>query len=128
VVRPEIPSTVTTWNSFKGMRMGSIRIESGVEAVCLVLDGSFTVEGASEFKELLLSAIGEGNPVELECSAMTETDITFWQLVRAAQIWARTIGSNVSIRCPLPQETQDMLEGAGLEKLFERRQEVLGNR
>jgi anti-anti-sigma regulatory factor len=116
------------WNSFKEKKMGSIRIERGKDEVCLSLEGRFTVEGAVDCKEALLNALAEGKPVHLECSAVTETDITFWQLVRAAQVWARTIGSKVSLARPLPQEMQNMLEGAGLERFFEDSQEELGNR
>jgi hypothetical protein len=49
------------------------------------LEGSWTVERAGELKDLLSQAVSSGEGVEVDFSAVEDADLSFYQLLHAAQ-------------------------------------------
>jgi len=75
----------------------------GENGVVLAMKGDFTVAVARELREALSSAFDEKGGVVLDVAGVEDADITFLQLLIAADAFAREQGRRLSLTGPLPE-------------------------
>ncbi len=76
--------------------------------------GSQTIREAAEMHADLRAALLHG-AVLLDCSAVTETDLTFVQLILAARRGAVAAGHSFAVREPIPAALADVLRRGGFQ-------------
>lgn len=75
----------------------------GKTGVILSMKGDCTVAGARELREALSSVLDEAAGVVLDVKGVGEADITFLQLLLAADAYAREQGRLLSLTGPIPE-------------------------
>ena len=68
--------------------------------VGLVFSGPATIRQAEQLAARLLQALAEADRIEIDCSAVTEIDITFIQLILSAGLSAANAGKALLLSAP----------------------------
>jgi hypothetical protein len=76
-------------------------------------EGPLTIACADAIRVSLLDILRDGGPVEIDCSAATEVDVTFVQLLLAARGSAALRGFPVALAAPASGALLDVLKRAG---------------
>lgn len=79
-------------------------------------EGDLTIARAASLRETLLEALESARDVKLDCSAATNVDVTFLQLLVAAQRTAAARGVNLSIIAPEDGALAQALPRAGMSQ------------
>ncbi len=72
-------------------------MDTATDMRTVVLSGPRTVRYAEETRTLLLEALQGSSPVALDCSAVSEADLSFVQLLLAARRSAQLSGNVVTL-------------------------------
>ena len=80
----------------------------------LVLDGALTLRNVDTIRENLLETVQQHQALEIDCSAATEIDLSFVQLVLAARASALSAGKMVALAHPASGMLRDVLQRGGL--------------
>lgn len=81
--------------------------------ICIEWVGEMVLARAEEVRDQLLTALTEGQPVQLDCSKITEADISFIQLLLAARSSAIRRSVPFSLKLPLSHPLQVALRRGG---------------
>ena len=73
---------------------------TGTPTVVIGFSGAATIRHAEEFAERLKQALDSADRVEVDCTGVTEVDITFMQLLLSACKSAGARGQTVSLSTP----------------------------
>jgi ABC-type transporter Mla MlaB component len=79
-----------------------------------VLDGALTLRTVEAIREDLLEMMQHHQALEIDCSAATEIDLSFVQLVLAARAAALSLGKTVALAHPASGMLRDVLQRGGL--------------
>lgn len=82
--------------------------------VVLGFSGALTIREAEEVYARLRDALLSSERIEIDCSGVTEADITFIQLVLAARISAAAAAKTLTLTGPAQGVLRDALDVAGL--------------
>ncbi len=80
----------------------------------ITLTGPLTIGTAALLREQLLEPLTEGLGLRVDCSAATEADITFVQLLVAASRSAAERNLPFALSTPLPEAVADVLARSGV--------------
>ena len=80
----------------------------------LSFQGRLTVDRAFEMKKMFQDAIARGSPIEVDVDGASEIDITFFQLLFAADRAARAAGLPLTLSPRHPPVMRKALAEAGL--------------
>jgi anti-anti-sigma regulatory factor len=87
------------------------------EALSLIhLQGDVNISCATEFKKILLAALGRGNDIHVDVRCVTEADVTVLQLLWAAEREAKGLGVGVKFLGPWPEDVGLALAATGFEE------------
>ena len=94
------------------------------DTVRLVLDGALTMRTIETVHATLREAIEPapgkpGAPISIDCSAATETDLTFVQLLVAARISTRLLGTTIGLTARPEGALLDTLTRGGFQVVDE---------
>jgi anti-anti-sigma regulatory factor len=81
----------------------------------ITLEGSVDIQAAEELKRILLDALGGGRNVCVSLAALTDLDVTAFQLLWAAR---RDAGASFMLQGPLPEAVHRTLRELGLGELL----------
>jgi hypothetical protein len=81
---------------------------AGHSAQSLQLTGDLTIATADGTREVLLAAIADGAPIEVDCSDTGHIDLSFVQLMIAARKLVP-----ITIKNPVPDKLTDVLRRGG---------------
>lgn len=70
----------------------------GVEAQLVACSGALTIGQAEELRDRLCAALETGHDILVDCSQASDVDLSFVQLLQAAQISARRRGVSLRLR------------------------------
>lgn len=115
------PHLWSGWNASGGSvwearRMG-IELKQTDDASLLQLKGAVDVSSAAELKGVLLEAAAREKPIRVSAEALTELDVTGYQLLWAARRRAQQRGVDFAFATPMPQAVEDALQEMGLDEL-----------
>ena len=79
----------------------------------LALDGPATVRTAAALQASLRDAIRQHNHIEIDCTGVTEADLTLIQLLLAARKSAERDGKQLTLSAPADGTLREVLEIAG---------------
>ena len=85
-----------------------------MKIVCL--DGVVDISTAAELKEQLLEALAAGGGVCVDLNCVADVDVTWVQLIWAAQREAARAGVKFSFSGPVPERIAAALHAAGFEQ------------
>ncbi len=74
--------------------------ESGLDAAVVAFDGNLTLQTIDSVRDELSSALTSGKPVRIDCSAATEVDLSFIQLLLAAKRSALRLDRPLQLAAP----------------------------
>ncbi len=85
------------------------------------LEGAIDIGAAAELKAALLDAFAAGKAISVSAEAVSDFDITAYQLLWAAAREARRSGGHLAVAGQMPEPVRDALSGMGLDAcaLFE---------
>jgi len=78
------------------------------------LTGAITIREIETVRRDLLAKLESKVPLEIDCSGITETDISLIQLVLAAEKSAAKHGAAIRLTQPYPEAVQQVLARCGL--------------
>ncbi|MFD2233956.1 STAS domain-containing protein [Phaeospirillum tilakii] len=90
--------------------------QNGQEQV-VVCSGTLGLARAAELRDLLQAALADGPDLLIDCSAATDVDLSFIQLVLAVRQSAERRGGRVRLRHPAHGPLASALRAAGLTGL-----------
>lgn len=93
--------------------MGVALSRSGDESR-IELDGAIDITVAAELKAALLDALAGGKAICVSTEAVTDLDVTGWQLLWAARREALRSGIEFRLHGGLPERLQESLKRCGL--------------
>jgi len=73
---------------------------AGGPTVVIGFSGTVTIRHVEETAERLRQALASSDRIEVDCSALTEVDFSFIQLIIAAQKSAATAGKTLTMSAP----------------------------
>lgn len=79
------------------------------------LEGVIDISAAAELKAALLSAIAAGSAIRVSAAAVSELDVTAFQLLWAAGREARRAGVKFMLAEQMPQPVRDAFSEMGLD-------------
>lgn len=77
------------------------------------LSGALTIRRAAELRDMLLTSLASHQDIVLDLDADAEADISFVQLVLAAQVSAHAGGKQIRLKAPSAGPLRDVLERGG---------------
>lgn len=86
------------------------------DVVTLLLSGDCTVAAARELREALGAALGRQGPVVLDISGVGAADLTFIQLLLAADAFAHSQGGSLTLAGPLPDDLARVITLCGAHR------------
>lgn len=86
------------------------------DTVTLLLSGDCTVAAARELREALGAALGREGPVVLDVSGVGAADITFIQLLLAADAFLHANGGRLTLAGPLPDDLVKVITLCGAHR------------
>lgn len=84
------------------------------EAFCVAFTGPATIVGATEARARLLDALESGRDIAVDCSGVTEADLSFVQVLLAARRSAQSRRRHLTMVAPASGALLDTLLRAGL--------------
>jgi len=84
-------------------------------AITIALSGTQTIREAAETVETLRAAISQNDDISLDCSGVTEADLTFIQMVMAARKSAEAKGKTLSLKAAAQGPLLAALDAAGIK-------------
>lgn len=84
----------------------------------ITLSGDLTIRHASEIQAYLTDRLAKFGNIELDCMAVTDTDLSFLQLLIAAMNSADQIGKRLHLSRERAGCVGDLAERAGLNEAF----------
>jgi anti-anti-sigma regulatory factor len=84
-------------------------------AVKVTLSGTQTIREAAETVETLRSAVAKNDDVSLDCSGITDADLTFIQMVMAARKSVAAKGKTLSLAAAAQGPLLAALDAAGIK-------------
>jgi anti-anti-sigma factor len=96
------------------MRMG-IALNQTSDACLLRLDGVIDISVAAELKAALLEAVASGKNLRVSAEAVTELDVSAYQLLWAAGRERKRSGAEVALTGEMPEPLRKSIEEMGLE-------------
>ncbi len=79
----------------------------------LVFDGALTIRTIEAAHSRLIEAMRNGAPLEIDCSAAEDVDVSFIQLLLAARTSARKLGHSIALAAPVSGALLDALTRGG---------------
>ncbi len=89
------------------------KTKSAIEVERFVLDGSLTLRTIETTRAQLLEMMQRHASLEIDCSAATEIDLSFIQLLLAARASAQSAGKTLALAQPAAGTLRDALERGG---------------
>jgi anti-anti-sigma regulatory factor len=89
------------------------KTRSTVEVERFVLDGSLTLRTVETTRAKLLETMERHQALEIDCSAATEIDLSFIQLLLSARTSAQSAGKTIALAQPLSGVLSDVLQRGG---------------
>jgi ABC-type transporter Mla MlaB component len=80
------------------------------------LGGVRTVRTAEQSHSVLLEALRSASSIDLDCSQVTETDVSFVQLLLSARKTAAEYGKSLTLAHPAGETLRSVLERGGFLK------------
>jgi anti-anti-sigma regulatory factor len=93
--------------------------ESTAEPGKINLEGALNLRAVEALRPLLLEGLSPDARIEIDCSAVTQVDLSGVQLLLAALKSARLCGKPVSVVQPRTGELARILSRAGLTEAFD---------
>jgi ABC-type transporter Mla MlaB component len=90
------------------------KTKTGMDAGRFVLGGALTLRTVEKIREDLLEMMQRHQALEIDCSAATEIDLSFVQLLLAARTSALSAGKTVALAHPASGILRDVLQRGGL--------------
>jgi ABC-type transporter Mla MlaB component len=90
------------------------RARKAVDAERVVLDGALTLRTIETVRSKLLDMMERHQTLEIDCSAATEIDLSFIQVLLAARTSALSLGKTVALAHPASGVLRDVLQRGGL--------------
>ncbi|HEY4163860.1 MAG TPA: STAS domain-containing protein [Dongiaceae bacterium] len=87
--------------------------EARTEAHRLQISGAITIRDIDDVREKVLAGLGQSDRLEIDCSDVSETDISLIQLLLAAEISAAKSGKSIAVLRPYPEAIQQALTRGG---------------
>ncbi len=88
----------------------------------LALDGALTIRSAEAVSAKLLDAVNRHSSLSVDCSGVTEVDLSFVQLLIAARVSAQSLQSSVALASRPEGALLDALTRGGFQVAEEDRQ------
>jgi anti-anti-sigma factor len=79
------------------------------------LEGAIDISAVAELKAALLQAIAAGNAIRVSTEAVSELDVTAFQLFWAAGREAKRSGVHLALAGEIPEPVRNTLSGMGLD-------------
>ena len=79
------------------------------------LNGVRTIRSAEETRSLLIEALAGASPLSLDCSLVTDADLSLVQLLLSARKTAQRAGKILTLAAPADEVLQQALSRAGFE-------------
>ncbi len=89
------------------------KAKSTIEVERFALDGSLTLRTVEATREKLLEMLERHQALEIDCSAATEIDLSFIQLLLSARVSAQSAGKTIALAQPAPDALRDALQRGG---------------
>jgi len=89
-------------------------LSSDANVVVLTFSGPATIANSQAIHARLLAALESGSNIDVECSGVTETDVSFAQLLLAAHRSSQGRRQRLTLQSPVGAAMRDMLLRAGL--------------
>ena len=89
------------------------------DVVTLSITGDCTVAAARELRDALRAALGREGAVALDISGVGAADITFVQLLLAADAFLHANGGSLTLAGPLPEELAKVITLSGAHRRHE---------
>jgi MFS superfamily sulfate permease-like transporter len=86
---------------------------SEISEIAVAFSGCVTIANICQVRDDVAAAIGQGQSLILDLDAVTETDLTFIQLVEAARLKANDAGCSLKLRRPAAGAVLEVLQRGG---------------
>lgn len=87
--------------------------EARTEGHRLQFSGTITIRDIDVVREQILAGLGQNDRLEIDCTDVSEVDVSLIQLLLAAEISAAKAGKSLEIRRPYPEAIQQALTRGG---------------